>query len=489
MNDRSSTVVGRYVLYAPIARGGMATIHLARLLGAEGFSRVVAAKRLHRELTEDAELVEMLLDEARIASKIHHPNVVPVLDVVRSGGEVILVQEYVHGVGLDRLLRAAGAAERLPGPVVIAIAADMLAGLSGAHEARDELGQHLGIVHRDVSPQNVMVGVDGIARLLDFGVAKAALNAHVTRVGMFKGKIAYSAPEQLRGEVSVATDVYAAGVVIWEALAGRRAHPGLRDAELVAAVSRGEVERLTDAVSWEAATPDLWDLLERVEGVLAKAMAKRPQDRWASAASMREALLAAASPANPGEVSRWVKTLGREILEGRERIIVTEESSWRQRGSSVPADDPSARALARAGAAPTLRPSVLPTLPAPPPEPARQGNALVGVLAMIGLLLAGILVILLRRLPANEAPSAAVATLSAPASALPSATISAATARDEPPAPPPSATASAAAEPSASASAAPLPSAAPPRPRASAARDCTPTFAFDGKRITRIGCP
>ena len=176
------TVVGRYVLHAAIARGGMATIHLARLLGAEGWSRMVAAKRLHAQFTGDPEFLAMFLDEARIASKVHHPNVVPVLDVVQTGTEVILVQEYVHGVPLDKLLRSAREAHVvLPVGVVVAIAADMLAGLFAAHEARDEMGASLDIVHRDVSPQNVIVGADGIARLLDFGVAKATLNVHVTR--------------------------------------------------------------------------------------------------------------------------------------------------------------------------------------------------------------------------------------------------------------------------------------------------------------------
>src|SRR3954447_25376162 len=124
------TVVGRYVLHAAIARGGMGTIHLAHLVGAEGFSRLVAAKRLHPHLAEDEEIVKMFLDEARIASKVHHPNVVPVLDVVEAAGEVILVQEYVHGVPLDKLLRITWR-ERVSMPVGVAVAivADMLAGL------------------------------------------------------------------------------------------------------------------------------------------------------------------------------------------------------------------------------------------------------------------------------------------------------------------------------------------------------------------------
>ncbi|APR78733.1 serine/threonine protein kinase [Minicystis rosea] len=496
------TIVGRYVLHAPIARGGMATIHLARLLGAEGFSRMVAAKRLHPEFTEDAELVEMLLDEARIASKIHHPNVVPVLDVVRSGGEVILVQEYVHGVPLDKLLRAASQTkEPLPASMVVAVAADMLAGLGAAHGAKDELGASLGIIHRDISPQNVLVGVDGIARLLDFGVAKASLNAHVTRAGVFKGKIAYTSPEQLRSApITAATDLYAAAVVIWEALATRRLHPGLREAELVAAVSAGKVAKLTEAVTRDGVTSERWAVLEQIEPVLEKAMAFAPEDRWASAAEMRDALLAAVPAATAAEVSRSVKLLGKEYLEGRERLIVAEESSWRQRGSGLPpgTEEPSTKS-APASAVGTLRPSEVLT-PAPPvPERGRAQWAIAGALAVIGLLLTGILLMLVRR-PDATPPASAAAPPAASIAPVASTSEIAAAPTNEPTAAP-TASAKASASPSAAANTVPAAAAraparavpAAPRPTAAAAApaaaDCNPPFYFDGKKkIFKPGC-
>ncbi len=216
---------GRYVLYAPIARGGMATIHTARLVGADGFSRIVAAKRLHPQFSEDPEFVAMFRGEAEIASKIHHPNVVPVLDIVLDGEEVVLVQEYVHGVPLDRLFRAACASrEPIPPRIVSGIVAGILSGLHSAHETTDEKGDSLGIIHRDVSPQNVMVSVDGIPRLLDFGIAKAHSCTHETRAGLLKGKIAYMAPEQVRSgeDVTRTADLYACGVVLWELLTAPR---------------------------------------------------------------------------------------------------------------------------------------------------------------------------------------------------------------------------------------------------------------------------
>ncbi|HEX7603641.1 MAG TPA: serine/threonine-protein kinase, partial [Polyangiaceae bacterium] len=167
--------LGRYALHAEIAAGGMATVYLGRLHGAVGFGRTVAIKRLHPHLAKDPEFVSMFLDEAHLAARVQHPNVVPTLDVVTSDRELFLVLEYVRGESFSALIRAARAAgQTLPIPVVVAVVVGLLNGLHAAHEATDEQGKPLGIVHRDVSPQNVLVGADGVARVLDFGVAKAA---------------------------------------------------------------------------------------------------------------------------------------------------------------------------------------------------------------------------------------------------------------------------------------------------------------------------
>ncbi|MEM9693171.1 MAG: serine/threonine-protein kinase, partial [Myxococcota bacterium] len=184
----------RYELGRELARGGMATVHLGRRLGAAGFERPVAVKRMHPHLLVDPEFVEMFVEEARLASHIHHPNVAQTLDVVLEDGELWLVLELVRGTSVSRLLTAAG---RVPTDIACSIAHGALLGLDAAHDACDAAGRPLEIVHRDVSPQNVMVGVDGTARIIDFGVAKAAARSAVTRDGMIKGKIAYMAPEQL----------------------------------------------------------------------------------------------------------------------------------------------------------------------------------------------------------------------------------------------------------------------------------------------------
>src|SRR5437868_956560 len=188
--DRAVVVprmVGRYAIFDEIASGGMATVYLGRLTGSGGFARTVAIKRLHPQFAKDPEFVTMFLDEARLAARIRHPNVVPTLDVVAASGELFHVMEYVQGESLSHLARGLKTrSERVPLRILLRIMNDVLQGLHAAHEARDERGVPLCIVHRDVTPQNVLVGVDGVARLLDFGVAKAAGRAHTTQDGQIK---------------------------------------------------------------------------------------------------------------------------------------------------------------------------------------------------------------------------------------------------------------------------------------------------------------
>ncbi|MBI4704792.1 MAG: serine/threonine protein kinase [Deltaproteobacteria bacterium] len=221
---RPARIIGRFALYADIAHGGMATVHIGRLLGPVGFSRTVAIKRLHAQFARDPEFVSMFLDEARLAARIQHPNVVPVIDVVALEGELFLVMDYVHGESLARLLGLLHkAGQAVPTRIAVSLLAGALHGLHAAHEARTERGAPLNIVHRDISPQNILVGVDGAARVVDFGIAKAAGRLQSTRDGQLKGKIMYMAPEQVGlGQVDRRTDVYAASVVLWEALAGRK---------------------------------------------------------------------------------------------------------------------------------------------------------------------------------------------------------------------------------------------------------------------------
>jgi serine/threonine-protein kinase len=233
--------VGRYLLGEQIAFGGMASVHLGRLEGGAGFSRLVAVKRLHPQYASTPDVEAMLLDEARLAARTRHPNVVPILDVVSHEGELVLVMEYVHGEALSKLLRAARArGAHVPAPVASAIVSGLLHGLHAAHEARDERGRPLDIVHRDVSPQNVLVGADGLARVADFGIAKAAGRLQSTRDGQLEGKLGYMAPEQfLTSEIDRRVDIWAAGVVLWECVAGERLHDGDQPGLVMNAILQG----------------------------------------------------------------------------------------------------------------------------------------------------------------------------------------------------------------------------------------------------------
>lgn len=328
-----SHVIGRYILYGPIARGGMATVHFARLVGDDGFSRIVAAKRLHQQFTEDPDFLEMFRNEARIASRIHHPNVVPVLDLVQQGEEVVLVQEYVHGVPLDKLYRRAVHAEQRVAPnIVVAVMAGVLSGLHAAHETKDERGEHLGIVHRDVSPHNIVVGEDGVPHLLDFGIAKARSGAQATRNGLMKGKLTYMAPEQFRGEkITRKVDVYAAGVVMWELLTMRRLHAGRDDLEILRAAMHTDAPRLSHVLASERSQigEQRWKEIMALEPIVAKMVASQPEERFATASEAMEALISALSPATPSAVAEWVTSLGHDYLERCQNMLASNEDSWR----------------------------------------------------------------------------------------------------------------------------------------------------------------
>ena len=256
----------------------------------------------------------MILGEARLAARIRHPNVVPPLDVLAENGELLLVMEYVHGEPLSRLLRLARAhGDPVPIPVASAIISSILHGLHSAHEARSETGEPLGLVHRDVSPQNIIVGADGAARIIDFGIAKAITSTDETMVGTIKGKVPYLAPEQIQGgAVTRRIDIYAASVVMWEMLAGRRLFDGQDDADLLRRIVSIRVQPPTGEPALDA--------------IVLAGLAPRPDDRFATARDMALALESAAPPAMPSQVAAWVDRLAGEALEERAAILHRIES-------------------------------------------------------------------------------------------------------------------------------------------------------------------
>jgi serine/threonine-protein kinase len=302
--------IGRYAIHGAIASGGMASVHFGSLTGPGGFARTVAVKRLHPHLAKDSEFVAMFVDEARLAARIRHPNVVATLDVLSASDELLIVMEYVHGESLAELWRLAAARKaRIPSAVASAVIADVLAGLHAAHEATDEQGRSLGVVHRDVSPANILVGADGIARLADFGVAKAAGRLQVTREGQVKGKIAYMAPEQVRGQpLGRAADIYGTAVVLWELLTGRRLFEGQRDAQVIEKILYGAIDAPAAIAS---------SVPEPLNGVVLRGLTREPQGRFATAHDMMRAVTSAVPPASASEVSDWVESLASDTLAER----------------------------------------------------------------------------------------------------------------------------------------------------------------------------
>jgi serine/threonine-protein kinase len=307
-------VVGRYALFDEIASGGMASVHVGRLVGPVGFSRTVAIKRLHPQFAKDPEFVTMFLDEARLAARIRHPNVVPTLDVVASQGELFLVMEFVLGASFARLLQVARTKDqRVPPEIVSSIISAVLHGLHAAHEAKSERGEPLGIVHRDVSPQNILVGTDGIARVLDFGIAKAAGRAQVTREGHVRGKMAYISPEQFQhGVADRKADIYATAVVMWEALTGQRLFLGENEAATIAKVLTGEVAAPSTLV------PGVPTALDEV---VLRGLKRDPGERFDTAREMALALEGSGVFAAPSKVGAWVESMAGSELANRARAI------------------------------------------------------------------------------------------------------------------------------------------------------------------------
>lgn len=343
--DASGSIrIGRYALHGMLAAGGMATVHLARLMGEAGFSRTVAVKRLHPNFAQEQEFVAMLLDEARLVARIRHPNVVPMLDVVREPNELFLVMEYVHGESWSRLIAASlKRGEKVPLANCAAIAIDVLNGLHAAHEARNERGEPLGIVHRDVSPQNAMVGVDGVTRVLDFGVAKASGRLQSTQNDELKGKLAYMSPQQIMGEsVDRRADVWSAAVCLWESLAGMR----LFRAEVQATVA---VKVLNDPIRPPSAFRP--EIPAAIDEIVLRGLSRDLEGRWATARDMAIAIEKVLAPATARAVGEWVSDLAGEALASRATRIEEIESSVEPNPSissllAAPPESPSGRLLA-----------------------------------------------------------------------------------------------------------------------------------------------
>ncbi|MCR9165319.1 MAG: serine/threonine-protein kinase [Nannocystaceae bacterium] len=297
------TQLGRYTLVRRFAIGGMAELYLAQQTGAAGFSKIVALKRILPHLAHEDTFTQMFLAEAKLASDLGHPNLAHVLDFGEADGEHFLTMEYVHGVNLLEALKRAR--RPLPLEAALQIVIDVARGLHELHEHRSPDGRPLGLVHRDVSPSNVLLAYDGSVKLTDFGIAKAMDLTSATRTGTFKGKLGHSSPEQARGEsIDRRSDVFCLGILLYEVTTGTRAFSGANEFAVLGKVARASYEPPEEVL--DGYPPGL-------SAIVHHALAAVPEDRPESAAAFAEAIAAFGRtqgiPIGPTSVAKMMREL------------------------------------------------------------------------------------------------------------------------------------------------------------------------------------
>jgi serine/threonine-protein kinase len=320
----------------------MATVYLGWLAAPADFTRVVAIKTLLPRLAFDEHFVSCFQDEARLNACLSHPNIVQVFDVVGQGRELLIVMEYVDGVPLNGLVQDANAQGlRLPLPIVAGVLAPALHALHALHEATDDQGKAIGIVHRDFTPPNIMVTREGYSKLLDLGVAKARIHEHVTLPGKFAGKLGYCSPEQIRtGDVDRRTDVFAAGIVLWELLTGKHLfhHPESENETI-----RCVLQQPIPAPS--SVNPDVPKALDEV---VLRATRRAPECRFATARELAFALEAAIDPARPPVIADWLAGVcAHRLAKLSRRLERTRRCMARTRVGAVLAESSTEKATVR----------------------------------------------------------------------------------------------------------------------------------------------
>jgi serine/threonine-protein kinase len=313
-------VLGRYELLMPVAAGGMAMVWAARLKGTRGFQKIVAVKTMLPKLSDEVQFEQMFLDEASLASQIRHPHVVEILDLGEQDGVLFLVMEWIDGMPLNQLMKAAKLAGGMPLPIAVRIVMQACAGLHAAHELRDSKGELVGLVHRDVSPQNILVTYDGVTKVVDFGVAKAtAHGGGSTSAGQIKGKVGYMAPEQIEGEDDLdrRADIFALGIVLYALTTGK--HPFRRESDAATMYNICSPQPVLPPRKFLPTYP------ESLERVLLKSLAKSPADRYQTASEMLRDL-DQSLPANQRvitdeEVAHFVRKLVGDKLQERRATL------------------------------------------------------------------------------------------------------------------------------------------------------------------------
>jgi serine/threonine-protein kinase len=322
-------LAGRYELLRPVAQGGMAVVWLARVQGGLGFEKLHAVKTILPHLARDPAFRAMFLDEASIASRIRHANVASLDDLGEEEGTLFMVLEWLHGDSLARLLDTARKSDtRIPMNVILRILADAAAGLHAAHDLRGDDGNLLGVVHRDVSPQNIFVTTSGVTKVIDFGIAKARERlSEQTRAGLVKGKAEYSAPEQVRGRgVDRRADVWALGTMLYHYLAGRFPYEGRDDVATLRALASGKPP------------PPLPDNIPpQVALVAMTALNPSRPERYQTAADMQRALESCMTePTTATDVAACLQQHLGQRIEARRRDIAEALELSNQRAGGAP---------------------------------------------------------------------------------------------------------------------------------------------------------
>ncbi len=306
MYSDSPRTLGKYRLIAEIARGGMGIVYLAMLQGPSGFSKLLVVKELQAELVEEPAFLEMFLEEARLAARLNHSNVVQTNEVGNDGNRYYMAMDYLDGRGLERVRRRARhVGKPLSLALQVRVLCEVLAGLEYAHNFADFDGTALGIVHRDVSPQNIFITFEGQVKILDFGIAKTIDSTNETRAGVLKGKLSYMAPEQARGErVDSRADVFAVGVVLWEALTGKQLRAGQTEHQILGDL----IAKITPS----RASTIKADVPVELDEICARALSPDRADRYHSAAALQadlEAYLATTKPVTSRELGTTMREL------------------------------------------------------------------------------------------------------------------------------------------------------------------------------------
>ncbi|HEU0035512.1 MAG TPA: protein kinase [Kofleriaceae bacterium] len=373
-------MLGRYELVATIGEGGMARVILARQRGPAGFEKVVVIKVIHPRMSDDRSAIGMLLDEARVAAQISHQHVVQTYELGEVEGTFYIVMEYLAGESLHRVLKTAAIGPALDPRMAARIIASAADGLHAAHEQCDLYGRNLGVVHRDVSPGNIVVLYNGGVKVVDFGIAKTQDRvSNTTQHGQLKGKYAYMSPEQIRNEpLDRRSDVFSLGVVLWEALALRR----LFHAETIPGT-------LMQILSTERVPPSMYrpEIPQALDAITLKALAPDPRDRFQTAAEMKRALEDAIweSRCDSSDIHAWMTAVFGDRIRKRQALLTsaTRESIPRQDLEPLALEDTSWGHGPSYGSAHT---------PAPPRRPASRMavkvlavSAAVAVLAAVGV--------------------------------------------------------------------------------------------------------